>query len=54
MTQMILDLRGALAAPARRARAAAWRRLIGLAIAGGSAAVLAAQAARYFTAAAGG
>ncbi|KGD47633.1 hypothetical protein [Burkholderia pseudomallei] len=51
MTQMILDLRGALAAPARRAGAAAWRRLIGLAIAGGGVAVL---AARYFTAAAGG
>ncbi|MDV2239922.1 hypothetical protein [Burkholderia pseudomallei] len=54
MTHIILHLRGAHAAPPRRAGPAAWRRLIGLAIAGGGAAVLAAQAARYFTAAAGG
>ncbi|EIP88228.1 hypothetical protein A33K_14323 [Burkholderia humptydooensis MSMB43] len=54
MTQMILDMRVALSAPARRAGAATLRRLVGFAIAGGGAAVLAAQAARHVAAAAGG
>ncbi|WP_082716107.1 MULTISPECIES: hypothetical protein [Burkholderia] len=54
MTQMVLDVRVALAAPARRARAVALRRLVGFAIAGGGAAVLIAQAAHHIVAVAGG
>ncbi|WP_082721152.1 hypothetical protein [Burkholderia sp. ABCPW 14] len=54
MTQMMLDMRVALAAPARRAPAVALRRLVGFAIAGGGAAVLIAQAAHHIAAAAGG
>ncbi|AVR25376.1 hypothetical protein EZV77_14330 [Burkholderia thailandensis] len=54
MTQMILEMRVALAAPAKRASAAMLRRLAGFAIAGSGAAVLVAQAARHVAAAAGG
>ncbi|MGU7782309.1 hypothetical protein [Burkholderia sp. PU8-34] len=44
MTQTILDMHSALAAPMKRAPAAALRRFVGIAIAGSGAAVLIAQA----------
>ncbi|KVW82801.1 hypothetical protein WK99_19245 [Burkholderia ubonensis] len=54
MTQLMMDMRVALAAPVTRAPAAALRRFVGFAIAGSGAAVLVAQALHHvFTVAAG-
>ncbi|WP_205799086.1 hypothetical protein [Burkholderia sp. Ac-20353] len=53
MTQMILDMRSAFAAPVKRAPAAALRHIVGFAIAGSGAAVLVAQAVHGLAAAAG-
>ncbi|MGU7770998.1 hypothetical protein ACV229_12535 [Burkholderia sp. MR1-5-21] len=53
MTQMILGMRSTLAAPVKRAPAAALRRFVGFAIAGSGAAVLIAQAVHGLAAAAG-
>ena len=44
MTQMMLNMRAALAAPVTRAPTAMVRRFVGFAIVGGGAAVLVAQA----------
>ncbi|KVZ15387.1 hypothetical protein WL11_27810 [Burkholderia ubonensis] len=50
MTQLMMDMRVALAAPVTRAPAAALRRFVGFAIAGSGAAVLVAQALRHVAA----
>ncbi|WP_088501660.1 hypothetical protein [Burkholderia ubonensis] len=54
MTQLMMDMRGALAAPVTRAPAAALRRFVGFAIAGSGAAVLVAQALHHVAAVAAG
>ncbi|WP_455775541.1 hypothetical protein, partial [Burkholderia stabilis] len=54
MTQMMLDMRAAFAAPVTRAPATMARRFVGFAIVGGGAAVLVAQALHAFAPVAGG
>ncbi|MGS0895115.1 hypothetical protein ACVBGC_21675 [Burkholderia stagnalis] len=54
MTQMMLDMRAAFAAPVTRAPAATVRRLVGFAIVAGGAAVLIGQALHAIAPAAGG
>ncbi|WP_088505248.1 hypothetical protein [Burkholderia ubonensis] len=54
MTQLMMDMRVALAAPVTRAPAAALWRFVGFAIAGSGAAVLVAQALRHVAAVAAG